>query len=117
MKTKYLFFVLLLAFFTGCVSKPIFYWGTYSETLYNYKKSPDGKTLDAHKKSLVNIITNSTRLRMRVPPGVYAEYGVLLIKEGKEKEGIENLDKELALYPESAVFIKRFKDELARGKK
>jgi hypothetical protein len=52
-----------------------------------------------------------------VPPGACAEYGYLLIKEGKDQDGLMYLDKEQALYPESAVFIQRIKDEMQRGKK
>lgn len=118
MKKKFAFIVLLLAFIAGCAApKAIFYWGDYSNTLYDYKKSPDEKTLQVHKKSLLNIINNSPKFRHPVPPGIYAEYGMMLLKDGNEKEGMDNLDKELALYPESAVFIKRLKDEFVRGKK
>jgi hypothetical protein len=108
------FFLFLLS---GCAPQPLFYWGDYSETLYDYKKSPDEKTLDAHMKSLQDIFDQSAKLNKRVPPGAYAEYGYLLIKEGKDQDGITYLDKEQTLYPESAVFIQRIKDEMQRGKK
>ena len=52
-----------------------------------------------------------------VPPGVNAEYGYLLLKEGQENEGFAYLAKEIELYPESTVFITRIKDEYAKVKK
>ena len=109
-----LFFLSLLS---GCAPQPLFYWGDYSETLYDYKKNPDEKTLDAHKKSLQDIVDQSGKMNKRVPPGIYAEYGYTLLKEGKDQDGLMYLDKEQALYPESTVFINRIKDEMQRGKK
>jgi len=42
-----------------------------------------------------------------VQPGICAEYGYLLIKQGKREEGLQLLKKEIELYPESKVFITR----------
>jgi hypothetical protein len=114
---KYLIFSLLLALMVGCVPTTLFYWGDYSSTLYAYKKDPNNNTIAAHKKSLSEIIYVSGRNGKKVPPGIYAEFGYMLIKEGKEKEGMEYLEKEMTSYPESEVLIKHLKDELARGQK
>jgi hypothetical protein len=51
----------------------------------------------------------SVLLTYKVPPGVNAEYGYLLLKEDNEVEGMEFLDKEMGLYPESVIFIQRIK--------
>jgi hypothetical protein len=118
MKTLTCIGLLSLAFLVGCATdKNTYYWGDYSETLYDFKKNPDEKTAKAHKDQLLLIITESPKKEKRVPPGVYAEYGYLLVKDGKETDGMEMFDKELTLYPESAVFIQRIKAELTRGKK
>jgi hypothetical protein len=117
MNPKYLTYLLFLVFFIGCAPQEIFYWGDYSSSLYDYKKNPDEKTFQAHEKSLLDIIVVSPQKHLQVPPGVYAEYGFMLIKDGKETEGLEYFDKEILLYPESKVFIQRLKDELSRGKK
>ncbi len=102
----------------GCASKETtYYWGDYSETLYDLKKNPDEKTLKAHTDQLLLLINEAPNKHKPVPPGVYAEYGYILLKQGNESEGMEYLDKELGLYPESAVFINRIKSEYARGKK
>lgn len=112
---SWLFVTLLI----GCApSGPkTFYWGEYSSTLYDLKKAPDEKTLAAHEKQLLLIIEESDKKKMKVPPGVFAEYGYILLKEGKEAEGMEYLDKETNLYSESIIFIQRIKAEYARGKK
>jgi hypothetical protein len=104
--------------FLGCGPAPrLFYWGTYSSTLYNYKKNPDEKTLAAHKASLLNVITESPKRNKKIPPGICAEYGYLLAKEGNNEKGLEYMDKEIELYPESKTFIQRLKSELLRGEK
>jgi hypothetical protein len=115
---RYAIFILstALLFLIGCVPPQApFFWGDYSSTLYSYKKTPDEKTLAAHKASLLLIITESPKKKLPVPPGVYAEYGYMLVLEGKETEGLEYLDKELSLYPESSVFILRLKQAYQKG--
>jgi hypothetical protein len=102
----------------GCATtEKTFYWGNYSETLYDFKQNPDEKTLKAHSDQLLLIITEAPKKQRRVPPGVYAEYGYILLKQNKEVEGMGYLDSEMSLYPESVVFIQRIKSEYARGKK
>jgi hypothetical protein len=43
----------------------------------------------------------------RIPPGVYADYGVLLYLQGKSAEAVRALTKERELYPESQQFVQR----------
>src|ERR1035437_1881586 len=104
---------------TGChpANNDTFYWGDYSSTLYALKKNPSDSTLSVHKKQVLTVINESADKKKQVPPGIYAEYGYLLLKNGDVKNGIDYLDKELILYPESSVFINRLKNEYARGKK
>ena len=110
--------VLMFALCAGCApSGNTFYWGDYSSTLYDLKKTPDEKTLDAHRKQLLLVMEESGKRGKQVPPGVYAEYGYVLLRDGKEAEGMGYLDKEAALYPESVVFIQRIKTEYARRQK
>lgn len=118
MKATIIGAILSIVVLIGCnPTQGAFYWGDYSESLYAFKKNPDEKTLDAHKKSLLEIITESPKKDMKIPPGVCAEYGYLLLKGGNEKDGLEYLDKEQTLFPESKIFIQRVKDEYLRGKK
>lgn len=118
MKARTIIAMLFLGLLVGCATnKTLFYWGDYSETLYAFKKNPDDKTLAAHKKSLLDIIDKSPKQNRPVPPGVYAEYGYLLLKEGKENEGFEFLSKEETQYPESKLFVQRLRQEFQGGKK
>jgi hypothetical protein len=119
MKTQLGVACLALFVLMGCASTSTstFFWGDYSETLYDYKKEPDEKTLKAHRDQLFLIITKSPTMNKKIPPGVCAEYGYYLIKEGKEQEGMQYLDQEMTMYPESVVFIQKLKSEYGRGKK
>jgi hypothetical protein len=100
---------------SACAKPPIaYYWGDYSASLYNAKKGPTEETLQTHKKVLVQIIQESNRQSLRVPPGVYAEYGYLLLKEGKAADGMKYLDLEAQTYPESRVFVERVKAQASQ---
>lgn len=116
MKMSYLMAMAFCMGLSACIPpQSTFFWGEYSGTLYNYKKTPDEKTFGEHKQSLFVIITESPKKKLPVPPGVYAEYGYMLILEGKEQEGMEYFDKEVALYPEAAIFIQRLKKGYKKG--
>jgi len=116
---KHAFVGVVLAFFfiAGCKTseESIFYWGDYSETLYNLKHEPNEATLVAHQTQLLLIINTAPEEGQKVPPGVCAEYGYLLLKIGSKKDGLKYLDQEVSLYPESEIFIKRLKQEYSRN--
>jgi len=104
-------------FFAGCATqKQMYSWGDYSSSLYKLKKDPCEENLMKHKQVLLKIIEDSKENSLRVPPGVYCEYGYILMKEGKSDEALSYLDLEEKTYPESAVFIKRLKSQFAKTK-
>lgn len=111
MKKLFLLTPLVCFLFAACVTKrPIDYaWGDYSKSLYKLKKGPTDERLQSHKEVLVRIITDSKENSWRVPPGIYAEYGYILLSEGKTSEGLANIELEAATYPESRVFMERIK--------
>jgi len=120
LKTVILLFAFVLSLIiVGCgtTSKDTFYWGNYSTTLYDYKKNPGEETYEAHKKELLSLMEISAQKNKAVPPGLNAEYGYILLKEGLGDEGLQYLSKEIELYPESATFINRIKDEYNKGTK
>lgn len=97
--------VLLLASCT--TQKPLYSWDKYEITSYNYLKNSDEKSTQELIETYQKIIEKQKGTRNAIPPGVCADYGFLLLQEGKTKEGKELLMKEIALYPESKVFINR----------
>jgi len=87
--------------------KTLYNWGKYQETSYQYVKTDTDKSYDKLLKAYEYIINNQKEGRRVVPPGIYADYGFLLVKQGKTQEGLKLMKMEVALYPESAVFVGR----------
>jgi len=88
--------------------KPLYVWSDYSNAVYNYIKNSDEKSETQLIAAYEAIIKNqSESSRGVVPPGIYAEYGYLLLKENKIDEGKAMLKKEIETYPESEVFVSR----------
>jgi len=97
--------VLLLAACT--TQKPLYTWENYETTSYNYLKNSDEKATQELIKTYQKIIEKQKGTRATVPPGIYADYGFLLLQANKTEEGKAMLSKEIALYPESKIFIDR----------
>ena len=101
--------VSLLVMFTGCAATKIsdsnLYWGDYSKTLYELKKSPSADTKAAHIKELNSIIEKSSELKLRVPPGLSAELGMYLLNQGKKAQATKYFNLELQTYPESKAMV------------
>lgn len=98
MKTKRL--ILLAGAFmvlTGCAMQK-YYWGDYEKSLYKYYKNPGD--LDDLAENLADTIEHGEE-KNKVPPGIYAEYGYVLLIQGKAKEAILYFDKEKEHWPES----------------
>ena len=98
----------LLAIFASCTTqKPLYTWGNYEKTSYNYLKNSDEESIQKLIENYQKVIETQNGTRGVVPPGIYADYGFVLIQEGKTEEGKKMLMKEVALYPESKIFIDR----------
>ena len=71
--------IILILAIVGCAtSNTNYYWGNYSETLYNLKKDPGDDSLNKHIEELKRIISESKDKELRVPPGIHAELGYRL---------------------------------------
>ena len=128
-----------MTFFSSCASGKLYYWGVetsentykYDEAAYNYY---DKQTPEAICNLLMvyeDLVNNPGGLRKMPPPGICAEYGYLLMTPDIDQifastatprqrkmmsrtdfyqYGIEMMQKEIELYPESAQFIKPLVD-------
>ena len=106
---KWAYFSIPFIFLIACEpqKKRLYSWGHYDEASYYYLKNKDEKSTQLMIDSYKRIIEKQTGLRGVVPPGIYADYGFLLIQLKKTEEGKAMLKKEIELYPESQVFIDR----------
>jgi len=97
--------VLLL---TACSTQQALYsWGNYENASYNYLKNGDELSTQELIKTYQAIIDKQKGKRGAVPPGIYADYGFILLQANRTEEGKAMLLKEITLYPESKVFIER----------
>jgi len=106
-----LFTTLLL---TGCAatSTQPFYWGNYSSTLYKAKSTPNDKNRQAHIEQLEKIIEKSNEKSLQVPPGIHVELGYRYATIARFSDAETQYNAELKLYPESAVFVGKLKQQL-----
>ena len=89
------------------IQKPLYSWGKYEAASYSYLKKNDENATQKLIESYEKIINKQNGSRGVVPPGIYADYGFLLIQTNKIDQGKVMLEKEIALYPESKIFIDR----------
>lgn len=100
--------------FSNCGTKTLYSWHGYEEKSYTYSKKQTPKSEQKLLKTYEAIIKDQGGKRKTVPPGVYAEYGYFLVKNGRMEEGIKMLKMEIALYPESNLFISRIIEQLQK---
>ncbi len=86
---------------SGCVQAK-YHWGGYETALYKYYKSP--AELENLAEELADVIAQGER-DGNVPPGVYGEFGYILLVQGNSKEAISYFEKEKKLWPESAQLM------------
>ena len=85
----------------------LYTWSKYETSSYNFLKSSNDKTNTNLDEEYKKIIKKQKGIRGVVPPGVYADYGFLLLQSNKMEEGRTMLQKEMDLYPESRIFMDR----------
>jgi hypothetical protein len=96
----------VLIFLASCSTKKMYYWGKYDQATYQHNKKQTEETKSDLLTVYENIIEKKNKgTRNEVPPGVYADYGYLLIQEGQIEKGKEMLEKEIAFYPESKKIV------------
>ena len=112
-----LLFFLSISLPFGCAKKELYRWEGYSKSLYHYKKTPEEKSYGHHKQILEKIIEESSRNNARVPPGIYCEYALMLMKAGNHEESLKYLDLEEKIYPESKIFVTSLKNMINAKRK
>jgi hypothetical protein len=99
------------------VENQLYSWYQYDEASYNYLKNNDEKSRQELIENYQKIIKKQYGTRSVPPPGVYADYGFLLLQANNTDAGKSFLEKEIALYPESKIFIERILKILEDEKK
>ncbi|MFN3580295.1 MAG: DUF4810 domain-containing protein [Pseudomonas sp.] len=86
------------------VTPPLYYWGNYQPSLYQYHQ--DGSTDYASQVGAVEAVLQRAEAQgQSVPPGLHAHLGMLYFNTGREVEGREQFAMEKQLFPESSHFV------------
>lgn len=106
-KSIFISVAVLVILLSSCTSSnsTLYSWYDYQKVEYKYEKEPNKQTLEELLNTYEKIINKQKDTRNTVPPGIYADYGWLLIKSGSREQGVLMLEKEMELYPESESFI------------
>lgn len=106
MKLVYLLSILCL--FTSCgSSNELYSWGKYDKTVYQFYSDPGDKSTLELKQSCIEMIRKAKKKKKPIPPGICADYGYLLLKDGFQDVAQKYFEMEVTLYPESTVFIQQ----------
>jgi hypothetical protein len=87
----------------ACAPRPYYAWNGYDQALYAHYQAPQDR--EAWVAGLEATIRAAEQAGLRVPPGIYAEYGYALFEEGRAAEAIPWFEKEKARWPESRLFM------------
>ncbi len=96
--------LLATAALAGCAKPTQYDWGNYAHDLYGHYSGDENDEVLASQ--LQDIIAKGEPTG-NVPPGVYAEYGYLLMVSGKTADAVSYFGKEKLRYPESTVLMDR----------
>jgi hypothetical protein len=87
----------------GCAPRAHYGWGSYHQVLYAHYRAPQER--EAFVAGLWATIQAAEQEGLRVPPGLYAEYGYALFEEGRTQEAVAWFEKEKAAWPEARLFM------------
>jgi hypothetical protein len=103
MLSKVTISLLLSLSLVGCAGTGKYYWGGYESSLYSYYKDPT--KADQLSSTLAEVIKTSEKKNKTVAPGLYAEYGFILLQQGKRSDAAAYFEKEKQAWPESTVIM------------
>lgn len=81
------------------------HWGNYSNELYTYYKNNTPQERLELEQTLLAVFESAERKGINPPPGLYAEYGTLMLNQGNHPQAIAYYQKERSAWPESEVLM------------
>lgn len=108
-------FVLAL---TACLPQKQFYWGSYEDSLFSRQQHAGEEGETGAAAMLVSTINEAqSNPDYKVGPGIHADYGYLLLKQGKPDDAIAEFQKEASLYPEAQPLMNTMISRIQERKK
>ena len=106
---RYGFSTLAFLSLCACVPKPIYYWGNYETAIHDRMVDHNAVKGDEHLKETID---EAEEEKLKVPPGLYADYGFMLYRQGKMDSAIAYFDKEKKAFPESNQLMTKLIDKI-----
>ena len=92
----------ILIVLCGCAATPPYvYYGDTSHNYYRYVKNRDAKSLEQYKKSLELVFKHSQKKGIKVPPGLYCDYALIMLTLNQNDVAKEYFQKEKVNWNES----------------
>lgn len=76
-----------------------------------YGKEPNEQTMDVLSKSYSSVISKNRKDGVK-QPGIYSDYAVMLVKQGKREEANSWFNKEMETFPSSRSYVMQLKRRL-----
>lgn len=96
--------VLSWSLIAGCTTPVLYDYGHYSREQFRMRQD-QGTAAATYMEELVRIIERSDTAGNSPPPGIHAEYGYFLAKQGDRTKAKEHFEREVELYPEAHVYV------------
>ena len=109
------FGIIAASLLSSCAPQQRFVWGSYESELYGYYKDPKRLknlmdeleiAISDGEKLVKNMASNDGKPR-RIAPGLYAEYGYLLMISRQGAKAKSYFEKEKQTWPESAILMEK----------
>lgn len=100
--------ILLIVTIQGCETtqtRPLYYWGEYEPLIYDMYHRPGNAPPSEQINKLIETIDKSEGTGRLVAPGIHAHLGFMYAAQGNIGLAEQAFHNEMALYPESRVFI------------
>lgn len=98
---------------SGC-AKTIFFWGDYEDSLYERYVENDPQ--QAYLKLNRTIVEGESQ-KLKLAPGIYADYGFVLFQRGDSSGAIQYFLKEKQQYPESTALMNKLISKIEEKQK
>ena len=114
LKLKSFLLIGVMLVLSACSSSPRYSWGSYEDQVYNMYMNPDKALPETQIRRLENDLRRISREGGYVGPGLHAHLGYMhyLIRNFDVAE--QYFERELALFPESKVFVERLRAGLPK---
>jgi hypothetical protein len=81
---------------------PLYLWNKYEKNCRSYLLKSDEKNAD----DLIDVY-QSLQTHQSPAPGIHADHGILMLKKNNPAAAMTFFEKEMNLYPESQIYVKR----------